>query len=484
MITVSERALIKLENELNQVKFRNLPIGGVIANAVYIELFIGNADWSFKSKLKDNLLRFYLLFGKNILSFFNKKKNPSNFDKYDNQCLITFSSSRRHIFKIGYSIWKKLNEKRAICLIENEEVKKQFSEFDNPFVITKSDLPSIDFLEWRNSFSEVEADFKEILKKFININKLPRYVSTRIFNYLISQSQALTIYEVFLKTTKLKYILVEYDRFHVTSPLVLAARLANVPTFSMVHGVVNNRFGYLPILANQLFCWGNGQKETLLKYATDTESQTRIRISGAPQLSSELKYDKYALRRKLRIPDGQNVVLLATNAVEVQFRHQLIQIFCKAVEKCFDIKGIVRIHPSEEATFYADYIDIYPNILFDNNKLFSYEESFCLGDLFCIFNSAYAIDAILKHLPVVIINVNTDNLGQAADLIETGKLPSVKSEDELEREFQSFFYNSDYRRSIIKNVETYAKHYCYTTGDDAASLTLDGIQNYLKNTVK
>ena len=64
----------------------------------------------------------------------------------------------------------------------------------------------------------------------------------------------------FLNVLMPPFVIVENDRNNLSSPVVMASKKLNIPSFSLMHGNVYNDFGYVPILADQLLVWEDSKK--------------------------------------------------------------------------------------------------------------------------------------------------------------------------------------------------------------------------------
>jgi hypothetical protein len=465
MLKVPEKSLIQLEQKLNEITFNQVPIGGTIVSALLIELLNGNRNWSAKEKLFD-LIASYNLKYRGALHLNGSKKNIQYSKKFKNKGLITFISSRPHLFKINHTIWQSSPSDELLCLVKDRSALKGFSDTNQPISLSIEDLPSIDLKEWRKSFNKISQPLSKVIRSFLLEYNLPSFVGRRIINILITQTQYLTAFDFLLKSLQPKFVLVEHDRYNWCSSLILAANKLNIPTFTMMHGVVNCQFGYIPVLANYLFSWGHRQKELLKQYNGNAD---RIIVTGATQLDASIKASKKSVREKLNIPDSKKVVLLATNPVNPNLRQQLIKVFCTSINQNKNLVGIVRLHPSEKIEFYQEYIDKFPEIIFDKNEKVSYEESFAVPDIVCIYNSAYAMDAILKGLPVMIINIDKAQLGQAADCIEFGQFPFATSSSELSTIIDNYLNNREYTSEVDTKMKMYGRQYFIATEKAAAA---------------
>lgn len=475
-IKVPEEALISLEQRLNEIQFQSIPLGGTIVTATLIELLNGNRAWSIKERITDLLSTINLLIRNSGYNFSGPKLSSELSDQISGKGLMTIISEKTHLFNINYSVWKNSKPEDILCLIKSNRVKQSFREAEKPFTYLLSDLSAIDPVKWKVVFKKIRPQLKTILKNFTSENGLPSYVGRRVFNIVLQQTRYLMGFENFLNEIKPKYVLVEHDRYNWCASLILAANKLKIPTFTMMHGVVNCEFGYTPILSDYLFCWGNRQKNLLENYEGNAK---KVLVTGAPQLSDKITAVKQQVRRKVQIPIDKKVVVLATNPVNEKQRHDLVNIFCQTIQTNENLAGYVRLHPSEDIQYYTEYINKYPEIKFDATNDISFDESFALADLVCIYNSAYGIDAIVRSIPIVIINVDSRDLGQAEDLVKYGNLPMVTSTEEFKKETELFFGNPKYREKIKLRAKKYADSYCHSFGESAAKNVITEIQSLL-----
>ncbi|MBN38066.1 MAG: hypothetical protein CMI29_06315 [Opitutae bacterium] len=468
-IRLSEKVLIKLEDELNQISLLEMPLGGVMANFFIVDFLYGNRNWSRKKYFIDLISSLSLRYRTNRGVFSQRAGEivPPNFG--ENKALLTFISSRPYLFNINFELWNLLGEDESISLIFKSDLRSKFSSKTPGAVIELANFQAPDFQGWAKAYSAVAKDIRRVLKKFRRQNNLSRMVTRRIQNKLMEQSQSLYFYYGALAYLKPRYIVVESDRYSLTSPLVVAANSLNIPTYTMMHGAVNYGFAYLPLLADKLLCWGRQQKQMLVKFGADEE---RIAITGAPQSSNLIKGSKAEIKEKLSLKSNQRVIVLATNPMSPEQRAGLLNIFCSVIEGNESWKGVVRLHPSEPIELYSSLIGKYKDILFDKNQILEFDETLAVADLVCVYNSAFGLDALFKGVPVSVINVDEEFLGQGSDLINVGLLNESKSAEEL-KEFINKWANSlDFKTSYQKKCDFYASDYCAYFGREAAERSL------------
>lgn len=473
---VEEDNLIHLEQRLNQFKLDGMALGGLLAGTLLIELLNGSRDWSMMLRFQDLAASFNIKYRSKRAYFQSKGCKIALTELGGDRGLLTFISARPHLFNINKEIWN-CDDSNPNGFIFKPGLKSKFQEEEARRLFGPNDLLPLSFTEWRSSYNTVEKELRKTLNVFCRDNALPGFVARRLENRIMEQSQALLAFKNTLEVLKPSYLVVEHDRYSLTSPMVIAAKRLGIPSYTMMHGAVNFQFGYLPLLADYLLCWGPRQKSLLESYIGSSD---RILISGAPQLSNMQKGDRSTLRSKLSLGRNEHLVILGTNPLTMDLRTKLINLFGASLESNSEFKGLVRLHPSESKTDYLELIEANPHLIFDDGTLLSFEESLSVADLVCIYNSAYGLDAIVKGKPLCILNVSEDHLGQGKDFIEYGSFPEIKRNSDFKLFLKRWLNDSAFQEEVRSYTVKYAAEYCANFGEDAAAKSLAVIRKTLK----
>lgn len=473
MHKITSEELSRFELELNQFYFRGIPVGSLIGSHLNIDFLYGH--FHPKDYLREMAMFYYLKCfpGRQIKGFDFRKHAKSK-----GLPIITFVSERRHLFNMSYPVYEELGHENVFCLIKNEQVLSLFKTQPKHYALF-NELPDYKFRIWRKDFKIMWKEIEATVKKFIIGYSINSNYRLRLYNNLLGETRYIISFELLLDFLKPEYILTHYDRYSFTAALCSMAKKLSIPSFTMTHGVISNSIGFTPLVANKVFAWGERQRKAFINYGLN---DNQIVITGAPQLSNEIKGDKLQLKTTLGIPPKAIVVLLATNPTQNDLRIKLFAIFCKAIESLprNQYYGFLKIHPSEDMNFYTTFENRPSNMILDTNKVISFEDSFALTDVVCNYNSAYAIDALLRGLPLITINVNDDNLGQAKDFIDFGQLPVVSNSNELVSLIEAYFNDDIFAEKLINNVHAYAKAYCYSFGSNAVNNIILSIENDVK----
>jgi len=468
MKRITSEELSRFEVELNQFTFRDIRVGSLIGSHLNLDFLYGH--YNPKDYLKEIATSFYIKYlpSKHIKGFNVKKHQNSK-----GLPILTFLSDRRHLFNMSYPVFEALDPENVFCLIKNEKVLRQFKTKPVHFAFF-DELPTYDYKTWHKEFKQLWKEIAETTNHFIARHKIHKNYKYRLKNNLLGETRFILAFENMLDFLKPQYVLTEADRHTYTSSLISTANKNHIQTFSMVHGVPGNTIGFTPLIANKVLVWGERQKQSFIKFgATDD----KICVTGATQLVKEIIGNKEQIKERLGLPNKIRVIVLATNPTKVEHRIMLYQLFCDAFRYLpkDQYYGLVKLHPSEEKSFYENF-DKPSNVLIGDANVISFENTFALADMVCNYNSAFAIDTILRGLPLITINVDDKHLGQAKDYIEFGNLPQAKSGSELVDIITGYFSKSN-AIELMKKVNAYAKAYCDDTGKSAAENMLKCIKN-------
>jgi len=272
--------------------------------------------------------------------------------------------------------------------------------------------------------------------------------------------------ERFLIETRPRAILTDYDRNHLWSVLVMVGRRLGIPTFTLVHGVLSDHaVGYVPVLADKVFCWGEIDRQKFLAAGTDP---ARLLIAGCPRLQRGLSADRVAARSKAGLSADKPLVLLATAPYSIQDRQRLAGIFCDGIGRVPGAVGAVRLHPSEDLDAYATVMAKYPTARFLANTVLTVEEAVTAADAVVVHCSGFGSDALTKGCPVIVLDVLDQPLGHGADLIRHADCAGPRNAEELAAAVRLLLFDEEAREKATRAAQGFTQLFCAAFGDDAA----------------
>jgi hypothetical protein len=219
-----------------------------------------------------------------------------------------------------------------------------------------------------------------------------------------------------------------------------------------------------PHLADRVLAWGELMRDALVAQGTPPGV---IRVAGCTRITRELTADRDDVRRRLGL-DGRFVVLLGTNPVEPELRHALVREVVAAMARLEGAFLLVRIHPSEQASFYASDVDGAANVRVLPNDALGLDESFAAADAVVVNGSGLGGDALVKRRPVIVYDGLDMPANYRAELVEQAGCPAPRSPEALAAVLASVRVDAGERARLAALAEAYVARFCAAFGADAA----------------
>ncbi len=323
--------------------------------------------------------------------------------------------------------------------------------------------------DWRRQYRSCRPEWARLLKDVCRCYHLPPGTFGQLSLDLMVASQRIEGFMSFFAENRPAAILTEYDRNRLWSCLVLAARLVQIPTVTLVHGVMGpEAIGFAPVLADRIVCWGEADKRKLLAAGEPPE---RIVVGGCPRLSRDLSYSGPEARIRLGLGPNARVALLATSPD--RGRLSLAEQFCTAVEAVPDIIGMVRLHPAESMLVYAEVAARHPRVRFMENTEATLDESLAAADVAVVRGSGVGGDALVKRRPVIVLDPEGELAGNDRDLVQSAGCPHARTPEELAGLISRLLDDADYRTALSQAAESYVADFCGAFGRESARLIAD-----------
>jgi hypothetical protein len=262
-------------------------------------------------------------------------------------------------------------------------------------------------------------------------------------------------------SSKPKIIVTEHDRSTISSSLILTAKKHNIFTITLTHGVIT-AFCNVPILANQVFCWGKSQKDLLVSLGIEAH---RISLTGNPMFKVINKKNFSELTRS-----NNFTFCLAISPDGEKLNRLLIEKFVLTIEKFDQVRGVIKLHPSlnKESFVWVDAISTKVTFLDSleviNNELFE------KIDILLVHSSGIANEALVAGIPVVIIlPTNSSILNEVQiELTQQAGCQLAKDENQLMIIFKKIISDPiKYKIDANKRSKKYLKDLLEATGEES-----------------
>lgn len=310
---------------------------------------------------------------------------------------------------------------------------------------------------WRREYRRCCGTWHRQLRAWLRAYGLSGWLFPHLAYALAVRSLYVYGFMCFLERVRPTAILTDSEHNHPWACLILAARRKGIPTLQMIHCAIYTSYIFYPLLSDVALCWGEQQREQMTSFGVEPE---RLVVTGCQRLKRGVTVDGSLVRRRLRIPSAQAVVMLATNPIPEDQWSRQVSTFGDALEGATEIAGVVRLHPVERLSDHQDAIKRYPWIQFFESHQWTLEESVAASDVVVSHNSGVGNDALVMGKPVAILDVLQMPMTNGQVLADRAGCPVVRSAQELRRVVQRVRTEPGYREGLLVNAERYVSWFC------------------------
>lgn len=213
-----------------------------------------------------------------------------------------------------------------------------------------------------------------------------------------------------LRAMRPRVVIVSSDAHRVARVLVLLAQELKIPTVTLQHGWPVWRYGYLPLVADRLFAWGESAKAWFVRHDVPGD---RIDVVGNLLLDGLKPVAPTPFRA-----EGERTLILLPNPVGKSEQAELVQAFA-ACAKAWSGPLAVKLHPSQQDA--SGLLDALPPALTSRMVVWSMpmrDAPMSPGDVVVVGNSTAGADAVA--LGALVVNVRISGLPNAIDYEAAG----------------------------------------------------------------
>jgi hypothetical protein len=460
---IPRSAFRQLEAALSKPDFFGIPLGATLNDSFVTAFVDGLGDWRRRTKW----LRRVLYHRHRIAPRMRRSPRPA---VVQGRVLVTWSAPSHRYDRLLLPVLERLGEGECAVLHAHDGVVPLLPA-GIPHLPFRESM-DVDARSWRREYDRCWPSWKRTLRDACARYAFPEGSFELLSLELMVASQRTLGFLGLLETARPSVILTEYDRNHLWSCLVLAARKLGIPSVTLVHGVIEpDAFGFSPVLADHILCWGELDRATLLAAG---EASSRVTVAGCPRLSRGLPNPTIEGRRKLGVEDDGPVALLATSPQSVRF--ELAEAFCSAIEQLAGMSGVVRLHPSEDLAAYQTLIARHPTISFVENSATSVDDALAAADVVVVRASGFGSDALVKRKPVVVLSPDEEPTGHDRDLIELAGCPHAHDSGELAAVLGRLTRDAAFRAEREIAAERFVARFCAAFGDESADITVAAVR--------
>ena len=447
-----------IEIGLSEPLFLGIPLGATLNDVVIITLINGDASWSLKDRWLDRArwIRY------RVKPYRSHRELPQ---VPEGRILVTWTQSLSRFNDLLLPLVMHFGPQRCVVLHAKENVRSVLPVEVSS--VSWADAMHYDRWAWESEFRRCWRQWKPRLRDICRADRLPRGAYQQLALHLMLSSQGIIGSLDFLRRIKPTAILTEYDRNSHWSCLILAAHALQIPTFTLMHGVTNaGALGFVPVLADRVFCWGDLDRQNLLAAGEDP---AKLLIGGCPRLTRDLTVTPSQGRARVGLDDEKPVVMLGTSPIIPRDRLRLAEIFCEAASQLDDVSAAVRLHPSELLDFYADLMRRHPSVRFVTNAAATLDESLAAADLVVVHNSGLGSDALVKRRLVIVVDLPGAQLEHGKDLVEHAGCPLASDASALAAAIRQVLFDPSERQKRTVLAENYVQAFCSLFGPESTA---------------
>jgi hypothetical protein len=455
-------AFREMEAALSDPRFFGIPLGATL-NDCFITAFVdGLGDW----RPRTTWMRRMLLHRHRLAPRVHRRTGAT---VAQGHVLVTWSAASHRYDGLLLPVIERLRGDCAV--VHGRDEVAPLVPAGIPHLPYRSAM-DFDVPAWRREYERCWPSWKRTIKDACARYAFPDGAFELLSLELMVASQRAFGWLTFLEAARPSAILTEYDRNELWSCLVLAARKLGIPTLTMVHGVIErDAFGFSPVLADHILCWGELDRATLLDAG---EASSRVTVAGCPRLRRDLPSPTSEGRRALGIDHDGPVAMLATSPQSI--RLELADAFCSAIEQLPGMSGVVRLHPSEDLASYQTIIARHPAVSFVENRATSVDDALAVADVVVVRASGFGSDALVKRKPVVVLSPDQEPTGHDLDLIELAGCPHAHDSDELAAVLGRMTQDPAFRAEREIAAEQFVARFCAAFGDESADITAAAVR--------
>jgi hypothetical protein len=432
-------------------------MGATLSYVLMVRFWNAQTPWTAKGRWIDRALRLkYLL---RPCAWQGPLPELSN-----GRILVTWLASTPRLSELVLPVIAELGPEKCQVLCRNQDMLSQVPEGAERLAWEQALL--FDPSAWRAEYRRCWPQWKRCLRALCREHNLPTGAYERLSLCLFIASQQVAGCLGFLARYRPAAVLTEHDRNDTWSCLVLAARKLGIPTFTMVHGLTDEKgTGYIPFLADKAFCWGVIDRE---RFQGLGEPPEKLLVAGCARLDRDLLATPAEGRRKLGLPPDKPVVMLGSGIIGTGEHLKMARLFCEAAKRSDRFSAVVRLHPVEKLDAYSALIAEYPQVVFSPNAAATLDEAMAAADIVVFRVSGLGSDALVKGRLAIVFDVQDFPLGPAAELMRYGGCPRATTADELVEWCHRLLFNESERAKHHELADQFVRKFCVAFGPESA----------------
>lgn len=302
-------------------------------------------------------------------------------------------------------------------------------------------------------FTFIIATFGEVRTKIIRDNKLLIDIHEltqiplvtlkinvyKLFVYYIPLSYLMTLISKKIISPNSNAMVFGYDNCTRGRSLVYQAKLKNIFTLSIQHGIIASPERYIPV-TNKMIVWSVGEKKKLLSQNVE---QSKILAWGSP------KYDfTYCFTPRYNSTDRKKIILSLTRSIPDEIVYADIKNLCEYVKENNNVLMVIRPHPLEN----KPWLENFKNLCHERIQIIrhgNFEDLLGDCDLGVMYFSSVMVDFVIRSIPVV--SLLKPNMSDPTNILKESKILKCYTKDQLWESVHMLLYDDEKKKKYIND---------------------------------
>lgn len=462
---LSHEAFREIEKELSEPLFMGLPLGATLNDCLLIEFLSGQGDWRWRRRCLNRLLmaRHW---------FLPRRAHGPLPPLPQGKIFVAWLDASPRFRDLVIPVIHAIGDGLCTVVAGYRPEVIRAARPAGAYFIAWREFQRYDVRGWRAEYTRCAPLWKTKIRALCQKHRLPTGGAEVLSLALMVASQWVAGALETLRILAPSAVVTDFDRNHMWSCLILAARRLGIPALTLTHGIMHeDALGFSPVQADLIACWGDLDRAKLLMAG---EPPDKVIAAGCPRLTRELPLNSHDARLRLGLDPEVPVVLFASTPEAERLKY--LKLFCQAAEKLEGITGVVRLHPSERLKDCAEVMACHPGMRFMDSLAATLDESLAAADVVVVHGTGVGADALVKHRHAILLDTEAVPNCICSDLVVHAGCPHARSSSELAGLLCRILDDEQYRNHLTNAAEKYVDQFCVAFGADSAKRIADAVK--------
>lgn len=486
----------QLRTELNETRINGVPFGD-LCFGVFRRYLIKKNNVEFRERQSPvNTLKNFIYLKMLAKPIKGQTIGPSTLSSFQNgnPAILIMNNDHRRFHDQLIPIIDELEEQHIpfIIVFNSEAARKEFPCSPAQSIVESEILAANNDKEqfYHAEFNKIKHHLFNNLNSFFKKHRVDLSIIRPLMVKFLDQLDNLIKASVLVDTLEPRYIFTLADKPGFAAAVCTYAKTKGINSFKSIQGIVGQATPNNQPIVSHVFAWNSKQQELITNYTKGVQ----VLIGGAPQFNDSVDNNRYSYREHYGIDPSKKILLIAVNDPD-HYRYKLsgeaprvfpgLMEWAKLLVSSNTLKDqlsvIVRKHPRQTNEEYKDYIKEMPEVHFDLGNEVPFDQIFSDIDIVGIFNSTFAMDTLVKGIPIVIMDVYPEIIGDHIESLTDSKdIPHFRDKDEFSAFMHAFCTSENFEQDVQLSCKKEISNQLSFFGEHAAKQIVQSMQQKRK----